>query len=79
MADELSERDKRKCNIVVHNLPEASRSDNQSDINSFLEIYQKSLNLDVKVTKSIQLDQKHNSRPRSLSLKLSDESSCNQV
>jgi len=77
VADELSECDKRKCNIVVHNLPKTT-SDNHSDINS-LEICQKSLNLDVKVTKSIQLGQKQNSKPHSLLLKLSDEFSHNQV
>ena len=79
VADELSERNKRKCNIVVHNLPEPPTTNSQSDTNCFLGICHDSLDLNVEVIKSVRLGQKQTSRPRSLLLKLSNEASCNQV
>ena len=79
VADELTERDKRKCNIVVHNLPEPSTANSQSDTNCFLDICHGSLDLNVEVIKSVRLGQKQTSRPRSLLLKLSNETSRNQV
>ena len=57
VADELLERDKRKCNIVVHNLPESPTDNSQSDTNSFLEICRGSLDLNVEVIKSSRLGQ----------------------
>ena len=79
VADELSEQNKRKCNIVVHNLPEPPTTNSQSDTNCFLGICHDSLDLNVEVTKSVRLGQKQTSRPRSLLLKLSNEASRNQV
>ena len=79
IADELSERNKRKCNIVVYNLPEPPTTNSQSDTNCFLDICHGSLDLNVEVIKSIRLGQKQTSRPRSLLLKLSNEASRNQV
>ena len=38
VADELSERNKRKCNVVVHNLPEPSAATNESDTSCFADI-----------------------------------------
>ena len=76
VADELSERDKRKCIIVVHNLPETPTPSSQADINLFLEICQKSFDLNIEVIKSVrlgqkqdptvQLGQKKDPKPRSL-------------
>ena len=79
VADELSERNKRKCNIVVHNLPEPPTANSQSDINCFLDICHGSLDLNIEVIKSVRLDQKQSSRPRSLLFKLSNEISRNQI
>ena len=36
VADELAECNKRKCNVVVHNLLEPSSASNESDINCFV-------------------------------------------
>ena len=52
IADELSER---KCNVVVHNLPEPSSATNESDASCFANICCAELSLEVEITKSIRL------------------------
>ena len=79
VADELSERNKRKCNVVVHNLPEPSAATNESDTSCFADICRRELGLKIEITKSIRLGQKQNSKPRSLLIKLSSEALRNKV
>ena len=69
VADELSEWNKRKCNIVAHNLPEPSTATNESDINCFAEICCGELGLEVNITKSIHFGQKQNSKSHSFTAK----------
>ena len=57
VADELSEHNKRKCNVVVHNLPEPSSATNESDASCFANICCAELSLEVEITKSIRLGQ----------------------
>ena len=79
VADELSERNKRKCIVVVHNLPEPPAATNESDTSCFADICRGELGLEVKITKSIRLGQKQNSKSRSLLIKLSGEALRNKV
>lgn len=79
VADELSERNKRKCNVVVHNLPEPSTATNDTDINCFADICRGELGIELNITKSIRLGQKVNSKPRSVLVKLNNEASRNKL
>ena len=73
VADELSERNKEKCNVVVHNLLEPSGATNESDTGCFANICRGELGLEVK---SIHLGQKQNSKPL---IKLNSEALHNRV
>ena len=79
VADELSERNKRKCNVMVHNLPEPSTATNETDIKCFADICRGELGFEVDITKSIRLGQKQNSKPRSLLFKLSSKALRNKL
>ena len=79
VADELSKRNKRECNVVVHNLPKPPAATNESDINCFADICRVELSLEVDITKSIRLGQKQNSKPRYLLFKLSSEALHNKL
>ena len=79
VADELSERNKRKCNVVVHNLPEPSSATNETDIKCFADICRGELGFEVDITKSFRLGQKQNSKPLSLLFKLSSEALHNKL
>jgi len=80
VVNELHNRDRRKCNVVVHNLPESvDQQESHNDTNSFLEICRSVFNLDVEIIKCYRLGKKQSSRPRSLLIQLSNEMSRNQV
>ena len=80
VVNELHSRERRKCNVVVHNLPEPTDpQENQNDVNTFLEICQSVLNVEVELVKCYRLGKKQNSRPRSLLIQLKDELSRNLV
>ena len=79
VADELSEWNKRKCNVVVHNLPEPSTATNETNIKCFTDICRGELGFEVDITKSFRLGQKQNSIPCSLLFKLSSGALCNKL
>ena len=79
VVNELHNRERRKCNVVLHNLPEPTDLQENNDANSFLEICHSTLNLKVEVVKCYRLGKKQSSRPRSLLVQLRDETSRNLV
>lgn len=79
VADEISERDKRKCNLIVHNLPEEPLDNHHTDADTFLELCKTSLDLHIDITKAVRLGQKSNTKTRSLLIKVNDEESQKQI
>ena len=81
VVDELAKRDRRKCNIVVHNLPESAPPgpDNKADIDSFCDLCKSTFDMDPAILKSTRLGQKVGDKPRSLLIKLKDEMIQNQI
>ena len=75
VVDELAKRDRRKCNIVVHNLPESTSlgPDNKADIDSFCDLCKSAFEMDPAILKSTCLGQKVGDKPCSLLIKLKDE------
>ena len=65
VVNELHSRERRKCNVVVHNLPEPTDpQENQNDANTFLEICQSVLHVEVELVKCYRLGKKQDSRPK---------------
>ena len=79
VADEISERDKRKCNLIVHNLPEEPLDNHHSDADTFLELCRISFDLHINIIKSVRLGQKSNTKTRSLLIKVDNEESQKQI
>ena len=62
--DELADRDRRKKNIIIYNLPEAT--DHAADKVSFLALCKTVFNLDVLVTRVIRLGKRQENKHRPL-------------
>jgi len=71
--DELADRDRRKRNIIVYNLPESSGSSNKSDSDAFAALCSSVYNSSFAVTKSIRLGKKAPDKHRPLLLCLQKE------
>ena len=56
-----SERERRKCNAVVYNLPES-----QEDSNAFANICKEGLRLNIKIVKVLRLGQLASNKARPL-------------
>ena len=76
MLQSFMDKDKRKFNIVVYNLPESPDADisarNQHDVATFVSIVKECLRLDVRVTKSFRAGKINSEKPRTLVLTLDD-------
>ena len=74
MLQNFIEKDKRKLNLVVYNLPEKSDGDvnvrNMHDVTTFVDIVKDCLGLDVHVSKSYRAGRMTSERPRTLVLTL---------
>ena len=79
VADEISERDKRKCNLIIHGLPEEPLDSHHTDADTFLELCKISFDLDINITKAVRLGQKLNEKTRSLLVKVDNEESQKQI
>jgi len=79
VADEISERDKRKCNLIIHGLPEEPLDSHHTDADTFLELCKVSFDLDINITKAVRLGQKLNEKTRSLLVKVDNEESQKQI
>ena len=85
VVDEISERDKRKCNLIIHNLPEEPLDNLHTDIDMFTELCKSALDLNINIVKTFRLGQKLNTesntttKPRSLLIKVDDEETHRQV
>ena len=62
--DELADREKRKKNVIVYNLPEAS--DHEADKCCFLDLCKKVYNADINVNKMVHLGKKSTDKQRPL-------------
>ena len=62
--DELADRDRRKKNVIIYNMPEAT--DHAADKVSFLALCKTVFNLDVLVTRVIRLGKRQESKHRPL-------------
>ena len=79
VVDEISERDKRKCNLIEHNLPEEPLDNHHSDKDTFSELCKISFNLNVNIVKVVRLGQKLTTKPRSLLIQVNDEEIHKQI
>ena len=74
MLHSFMEKDKRKLNLVVYNLPEEPGSDvhskNKLDAEKFVSIVKECLDLDVCITKCYRAGRMNSERPRTLVLTL---------
>ena len=68
IVDELADREKRKKNVIVYNLPEAS--DHEADKCSFLDLCKKVYNADISVNKMVRLGKKSTDKQRPLLISL---------
>lgn len=64
IVDELADRDRRKKNIIVYNLPEAK--DREADKGSILSLCKTAFDFDIPITKIIRLGKKVDNRHRPL-------------
>jgi len=56
--NEIFERYKRKCNLIVHNLPEEPLDNQHIDKDTFPELCRKIFNLNINIVKVARLGQK---------------------
>ena len=85
VVDEISERDKRKCNLIIHNLSEEPLDNPHTDADNFTELCKSALDLNINVVKAFRLGQKLSTesdtarKPRTLLIKLPDEQTQKKV
>ena len=70
--EEYADRDRRKCNLIVFNVPESTDTGWGIDTESFVTICKSALNYDVKPTKVLRLGKK-GAKPRPLLVALESE------
>ena len=71
IADELADRERRKNNLIIYNLPETS--DQSKDTAFFNELCQSVFTITVKVTKSMKLGKKVENKNRPLLISLENK------
>ena len=75
--EESVEKEKRRCNVVVHNLPESeagsSKDCSEKDIIKFMSIIRDELHIHARVISSFRVGQKHRVKPRLLIVKFETE------
>ena len=84
VVDEYVEREKRKNNLVVFNIPESNQIDikarSKNDISVFNEIVETVLKVqEVQVTKAIRLGKKNSEKPRPLLLSFAQETTKREI
>ena len=79
VVDEMSERGKSKCNLIVHNLSEEPLDNQYTDKDTFSKLCRSSFDLNINIVKVVRLGQKSNTKPRSLLIKVSDEETHKQI
>lgn len=72
VADELDDRNRRKCNLIVHNLPEGSQPDKEAD-KGHLTALCKFINLEVHAVSTIRLGKIIENKTRLLLVRVDDE------
>jgi len=55
VTDEISERDKRKCNLIIHGLLEEPLDNHHTDTDTFLQLCKVSFDLDINIAKAVRL------------------------
>ena len=71
IADELADRERRKNNLIIYNLPEST--DNSKDKSFFTELCKSVFDTTVKITKSLRLGKKHENKNRPLLIGLENQ------
>lgn len=77
LLNEILDRDRRKCNIIIFNAPEPSSGNIADDINLTNSIFS-ALNLPIKALDTIRLGISH-TKPRPLKVNLPDVNCVNQI
>ena len=76
MLDNYMDKDRRKCNVVIYNLPEETGNSQEEkiakDIHKFREIVKKELRLNLRVTRAFRAGKSLPNRPRLLVATLED-------
>ena len=77
MGKEALEREKRKCNVVVHNLPESqaesSKARSDEDIRNVMDIVKDELRVYARIVGAFRVGQRQRDRPRLLIVKFETE------
>ena len=71
IADELADRERRKSNLIIYNLPDPT--DNSKDKSFFTELCKSVFDTTVKITKSLRLGKKFENKNRSLLIGLENQ------
>ena len=75
--DELADRERRRKNLIVYNLPE--NSDRQADKTKFQELSTTVFNLDLSITKVFRLGKRNDDKPRPLLVGLENETEKTEI